>query len=358
MRDHSNRRLRFEQLEVRRLLAADWTNAVNPLDVNVSGQVSALDALIVINDLNSAGPRPLATKPPQLAGAMVDVNSDGKLSAMDALRIINALNEFIVKPMHLELNLEAIQAQPQAGAGTPLPIFSGATLYKSQVRLEELVEGWPSIQSTMTADASGAFQFTLESRDPATIYRLVATDVLGRSKQVEFTLEAGQSASASDVRLALHFPVDVGSVAPDVKLPNQDGAEVQLSELLKHSAVVLYFYPKDNTPGCSAEALDFSERKEEITALGAKVVGVSLDSVQSHREFADEYNIHFDILSDVDRKVAAAYGVVGELQGSPIAKRTTFIIGQDGMIKEVFRNVNVTIHGEQVITALRNGAAG
>lgn len=140
-----------------------------------------------------------------------------------------------------------------------------------------------------------------------------------------------------------------------MKLHNQDGVEIDLADVLRENVVVLYFYPKNFTPGCSVEAKDFRSRKDEIESLGAKVVGVSLDTVDSHKQFADEYGLNFDILSDAQRKVSSAYGVLGEFNGVPIAKRTTFIIGRDGLVNEVFRDVNVHIHGEQVIEALRQG---
>ncbi len=358
MRKPFERQLKFEGLEARRLLATDWTNAVNVLDVNVSGGVSALDALIVINDLNAVGARTLATNPPQVAGAKVDANSDGKVSAMDALWVINALNEFMAEPMSLDLTLEALPPQSNDTGSTESPVFSGTSLRRSQVRLEELSNGVATIKSRMTADAEGSFQFVLDLNSSTSLYRIVATDVLGRSKQVEFTFEPGQQLGSVSPSLTLYIPVGIGSIAPDFKLHNQDGDEVELAELLRTNPLVLYFYPRDNTPGCSAEAMDFSNRKQEIESLGAKVVGVSIDSVQSHREFADAYNINFDILSDFDRKVSASYGVLGERNGTPIAQRTTFIIGQDGIIKEVFSGVDVNIHGDQVITALQNGIAG
>jgi peroxiredoxin Q/BCP len=124
---------------------------------------------------------------------------------------------------------------------------------------------------------------------------------------------------------------------------------------LGQRAVVLYFYPKDNTPGCTVEALDFSNRKAQIQALGAEVFGVSLDSVQSHYEFADGHQLNFDILSDSDKKVTTAYGALTEIQNTPIAKRTTFIIGTDGVVKKIFTEVDVLIHGEEVVAALQAG---
>jgi thioredoxin-dependent peroxiredoxin len=149
--------------------------------------------------------------------------------------------------------------------------------------------------------------------------------------------------------------IDVGSIAPNVRLPNQEGEMVDLSTFYNKRAIVLYFYPKDDTPGCTVEALDFSVRKNQIAELGAELFGVSLDSVGSHRNFADKHTLNFDILADPEKKVTTAYGALTEINGIPIAKRTTFIIGSDGIVKKVFSDVDVLIHGEEVVAALQSG---
>ena len=140
-----------------------------------------------------------------------------------------------------------------------------------------------------------------------------------------------------------------GSVGP------LDALMVDLSTFYNKRAVVLYFYPKDDTPGCTVEALDFSVRKNQIAELGAELFGVSLDSVGSHRNFADKHTLNFDILADPEKKVTTAYGALTEINGIPIAKRTTFIIGSDGIVKQVFSDVDVLIHGEEVVAALQSG---
>lgn len=214
-----------------------------PMDVNQSGTVEPIDALILINNINQSGMRTLGAKPVDYQGPMLDTNGDGSLTAMDVLLVINTFNH------------------PQ-----------------------------------------------------------------------------------------------VGQVAPSLKLPNQNGEMIDLDQLRGQSAVVLYFYPKDNTPGCTIEALDFSDRKEQIEALGAKIYGVSLDPVDSKKQFADQHQLSFDILADVDRRVTTSYGALTETaSGMPIAKRTTYIIGADGVIKKIFTDVNVNIHGGQVVAALESG---
>jgi thioredoxin-dependent peroxiredoxin len=151
--------------------------------------------------------------------------------------------------------------------------------------------------------------------------------------------------------------VQLGSIAPKVILPNQDGEMVDLSQFLGKRAVVLYFYPKNDTPGCTVEALDFSARKNQISELGAEVFGVSLDSVDSHQNFADKHVLSFDILSDSTKQVTTAFGALTERDGTPFAKRRTFIIGADGVVKKIFTDVDVQIHGEEVVAALQAGVA-
>ena len=238
-----NRKLRWiERLEGRELCAADWQNATNRLDVNMSGTVEPLDALIVINYINEHGTGNLDAKPSNYSGPLMDVNGDGSMGPLDALIVINSLNA-----------------------------------------------------------------------------------------------------------------VDVGSVAPAVRLPNQEGEMVDLTQFVGKRDVVLYFYPKDNTPGCTVEANDFSVRKAQINALGAELFGVSVDNVASHNDFASDHKLTFDILADSDKQVTTAYGALTEINGTPIAKRTTFIIGMDGQVKKVFHDVDVLIHGEEVVAALQAG---
>lgn len=146
---------------------------------------------------------------------------------------------------------------------------------------------------------------------------------------------------------------EIGTRAPAVKLKNQRGEAVDVASFVGKSAVVLYFYPKDDTPGCTTEAKDFRDRSAEIETLGAKIIGVSLDDISSHEAFADKYDLNFDILSDTDQSTAKAYGVLGSFDNTPITKRTTFLIGKDGNIKKIFTDVKVSVHGEEVLKALK-----
>jgi thioredoxin-dependent peroxiredoxin len=140
-------------------------------------------------------------------------------------------------------------------------------------------------------------------------------------------------------------------------LPDSSGATVRLKDLVGRGNVVVYFYPKDMTPGCTREACGFQDRIRDIAALGAQVVGISADSTESHRKFADKYSLRFPLLSDPDHRVAKAYGVYKKksLYGREFMgiERTTLLIDKSGTIRKVFPKVKVDGHTEAVIDALK-----
>ena len=149
--------------------------------------------------------------------------------------------------------------------------------------------------------------------------------------------------------------VKEGQKAPDFTLPSSDGADVTLRDL-RGKAVVLYFYPKDDTPGCTREACGFRDAKARIGKTGAVVLGVSPDSVASHGKFRAKYRLNFPLLADTDKAVAKKYGAFGEkvLYGKKVTGmiRSTFVIDADGIVRKVFPRVKVDGHDEQVLEAL------
>ncbi|BBA99467.1 putative alkyl hydroperoxide reductase [Actinacidiphila reveromycinica] len=145
--------------------------------------------------------------------------------------------------------------------------------------------------------------------------------------------------------------LQVGDKAPDFTLPDQSGAEVRLSERLRHKTVVLYFYPKDNTRGCTAEACSFRDGYESFTDAGAEVIGVSSDTVASHEKFAGRYELPFTLLSDRDRAVRRQYGAttLGVVPG-----RITFVIDQGGTIRHAFSSMmNVGAHVDDALAVVK-----
>ena len=128
--------------------------------------------------------------------------------------------------------------------------------------------------------------------------------------------------------------VKVGDKAPDFTLPSQIGDNVTLSEYFGKKNVVLYFYPMDESPGCTKEACTFRDSYEELTSLDAEVLGVSAQSIESHKSFATHYGLPFLLLSDADNKVRKLYGVHSTM--GIIPGRVTFIIDKQGVVRHVF----------------------
>jgi peroxiredoxin Q/BCP len=147
-----------------------------------------------------------------------------------------------------------------------------------------------------------------------------------------------------------------GKTAPDFTLPSSSGGEVTLSDL-RGKAVVLYFYPRDNTPGCTREACAFRDALGRIKRRGAVVLGVSPDSLSAHEKFKTQHKINFPLLSDTEKKVAKKYGAFGEkvMYGKKVKGmiRSTFVIDADGIVRKVFAKVKVDGHDEQVLEALK-----
>lgn len=146
-----------------------------------------------------------------------------------------------------------------------------------------------------------------------------------------------------------------GELAPDFELLDHNGSAVRLSDL-RGRKVILYFYPKDDTPGCTIQACGLRDRAAEIDTRGAVVFGVSPDDASSHQRFRSKYSLPFTLLADTDHRVAEAYGVWKEKKmfGRDFwgNERTTFVIDEDGRIAQVFEQVKPNAHVEQVLSAI------
>jgi peroxiredoxin Q/BCP len=146
-----------------------------------------------------------------------------------------------------------------------------------------------------------------------------------------------------------------GDKAPSFTLPSSDETEVSLSDY-KGKKVVLYFYPKDDTPGCTTEACSFRDDQSAFKRKGAVILGISVDSVESHKKFAGKYSLPFPLLSDEDKTVVKTYGVWKEKNryGRKFmgTERTTFIIDEEGRISHIFQNVKVDGHTKEVLEKL------
>lgn len=147
--------------------------------------------------------------------------------------------------------------------------------------------------------------------------------------------------------------LEVGDFAPDFTLRSQHNELVRLSDFRNKRNVVLYFYPKDDTPGCTAEAICFRDNYEIFLSFGAEVIGVSSDSMASHIRFADKHKLPFLLLSDVDGKVRELYGVSKTLFVLP--GRVTFVIDKQGIIRHIFSSqFNATKHIEEAMNILKS----
>ena len=146
-----------------------------------------------------------------------------------------------------------------------------------------------------------------------------------------------------------------GDQAPDFTAATQDGGKVSLADC-KGRSVILYFYPKDDTPGCTKEACAFRDHFGEFTERGALVFGVSTDAVKSHQKFVEKFKLPFTLLADEEKKIVQAYGVWGEKSflGRKYlgTQRVTFLIGPDGRIKKIWPKVKPAEHAEEVLAAL------
>jgi thioredoxin-dependent peroxiredoxin len=150
-------------------------------------------------------------------------------------------------------------------------------------------------------------------------------------------------------------PLSEGQPAPMFEGKDQDGNVIKLSDYIGKK-VILYFYPKDDTPGCTAEACSLRDGNKELLSEGYVILGVSPDSVKSHKGFASKFNLPFPLISDPEKKILNAYGAYGEklMYGKPVTGvlRTTFIIDAKGIIKKIIRKVDTKDHASQILNSV------
>ena len=149
-----------------------------------------------------------------------------------------------------------------------------------------------------------------------------------------------------------------GQKAPEFTLPTLGDKKISLSDFKGNKVVVLYWYPKDNTPGCTKEACFFRDLESEFESAGAVILGVSIDSLKSHAKFAEEHHLPFPLLSDEDKSVSTAYGVFKEksMYGKSFlgVERTTFVIDKEGIIRKIWPKVNVEGHVDEVLDFVKS----
>jgi peroxiredoxin Q/BCP len=176
---------------------------------------------------------------------------------------------------------------------------------------------------------------------------------------IEFLKIAGAAAAVLVVSLAVRSITiakaaevpPAGDSAPDFTLPSQEETPVSLRDF-RGQWVVLYFYPKDNTPGCTVEAHNFQRDMSSYERENAVVIGVSLDSADSHKEFCTKQGLTFKLLADTNKRVAEQYGSLRDIIGIKIAARNTFLISPEGKVVKVWTGVNPSHHSEEVLAVL------
>ena len=155
--------------------------------------------------------------------------------------------------------------------------------------------------------------------------------------------------------------VNINDKAPEFTLPDQNGKEISLKDF-RGKYVVLYFYPRADTPGCTVEACEFRDSYRKIQNTGAVILGISPDQPKAQKKFEEKYSLPFTLLGDADKKVGNAFGVIQEknMYGKKVmgVARTTFIIGPDGKIKHIFQKVKPEGHAEEVLAYLKEAQKG
>lgn len=170
-----------------------------------------------------------------------------------------------------------------------------------------------------------------------------------KPKPTETTAASGAPA-ASAAPTSAEKALKEGDAAPDVEMTLQDGRKVKLSSL-KGQLVTVYFYPKDETTGCTIEAQNFRDRFDDLKKAGITVIGVSTQDAASHKAFIEKEKLPFDLAVDEDKALAKAFGV--PLRGPGLHARQTFLIGKDGKIKKVWRDVTPKDHADEVLAAAK-----
>jgi peroxiredoxin Q/BCP len=152
-------------------------------------------------------------------------------------------------------------------------------------------------------------------------------------------------------------PLNEGDAAPEFSLPASTGKTIALKDFRGKQAVVLYFYPKDDTPGCTVEACGFRDTSKDYEKAGAAILGVSLDNLNSHQKFSDKFSLSFPLLSDESQAVSKSYGVykLKQMYGKEYwgIERTTFLIDKQGKIAKIYPKVKVEDHHNQVLKDLK-----
>ena len=178
-----------------------------------------------------------------------------------------------------------------------------------------------------------------------------------RAKRTYLSMLTLVTAMAFGLQATAANQLAVGQPAPEFELPDQDG-QLHSLEDYRDRWVVLYFYPKDETPGCTTEACEFRDNIFAYQEMNAQILGVSLDDVESHKSFAENHELPFPLLADTEGAAAEAYGVKTKFAGMTVAKRQTFIIDPNGNLAKHYEKVKPDSHSAEVLADLKSLIAG
>lgn len=178
-----------------------------------------------------------------------------------------------------------------------------------------------------------------------TLFLLSFISLIACGRTPSATSSSPAPSNTSTNAAAVTGELAVGNPAPDFSATAHDGTAIKIASL-KGKHVVLYFYPKDETPGCTKEACAFRDAWKELESTGVVLVGISTDSVDSHKKFAEHHKLPFHLVSDADGAIAKAYGVPNT---AGFLGRQSFVIGPDGNVKKIYRSVDVTKHSAEIL---------
>jgi thioredoxin-dependent peroxiredoxin len=191
------------------------------------------------------------------------------------------------------------------------------------------------------------------------LFAICVEAIWAAPKATSAQMTARRALRYNDGRIGEPTMLDVNDKAPDIKLEDENGQEVSLKDF-KGKTVVLYFYPRADTPGCTKEACEFRDTYKQMQKTGAVLLGASPDTPKAQKKFQEKFHLPFTLLADADKKLCNAFGVIQEknMYGKKVmgVARTTFIIGPDGKIKHVFHKVKPEGHSEEVLAYLKQAA--
>jgi peroxiredoxin Q/BCP len=334
-----------------------------------TGTVSALSAAFFVSDpAGSHFPVPihgLCTLTALLCSALLTVNRPNELPARSASYTVPDSNAIgIGSALYAVASQNLPPIRIATGTSDALPFAANwstptargpASFFLGTFRSPGVICGRSSCAATTTAhDATHASSATRN----APRYKILRCKILKKAGGTDAVSAAFRTL---DFDFSGDTPMNINDKAPDFTLQDENGKEIGLKDL-RGKTVVLYFYPRADTPGCTIEACEFRDTYKKMQKTGAVLLGISPDTPKAQKKFQDKFSLPFTLLADADKKVAEAFGVMKEknMYGKKVwgVARTTFIIGPDGKIQHIFVKVKPEGHSEEVLAYLKESTKG